>query len=139
MVQKHLNITISRAKFDQLTEDLVEKTKQPCMDAMKDAGVSKGEIDEIILVGGSTRIPSVQKLVKEIFGKELNKTVNPDEVVALGAAIQGGILGGDVKDVLLLDVVPLTLGIETLGGVLTPLIERNTTIPTQKNKFFNCF
>ncbi len=134
---KHLNITISRAKFDQLTEDLVEKTKQPCMDAMKDAGVSKGEINEIILVGGSTRIPSVQKLVKEIFGKEPNKTVNPDEVVALGAAIQGGVLQGDVKDVLLLDVTPLSLGIETLGGVSTKLIDKNTTIPAKKTEIFS--
>ncbi len=134
---KHLNITISRAKFDQLTEDLVEKTKQPCMDAMKDAGVLKGEIDEIILVGGSTRIPSVQKLVKEIFGKEPNKTVNPDEVVALGAAIQGGVLQGDVKDVLLLDVTPLSLGIETLGGVSTKLIDKNTTIPAKKTEIFS--
>ncbi|MEA1987346.1 MAG: molecular chaperone DnaK [Candidatus Marinimicrobia bacterium] len=134
---KHLNISISRAKFDQLTEDLVAKTKQPCLTAMKDSGISKGDIDEIILVGGSTRIPAVQELVKEIFGKEPNKTVNPDEVVALGAAIQGGVLQGDVKDVLLLDVTPLSLGIETLGGVSTKLIEKNTTIPTKKNEIFS--
>ncbi|MGQ9642672.1 MAG: molecular chaperone DnaK [Ignavibacterium sp.] len=134
---KHLNITLTRSKFEQLIHDLVEKTKLPCEQAMKDAGVTASQIDEVILVGGSTRIPMVQELVKKIFGKEPHKGVNPDEVVAIGAAIQGGVLAGDVKDVLLLDVTPLSLGIETLGGVMTTLIPANTTIPTRKSEIFS--
>ncbi|MCL6494969.1 MAG: molecular chaperone DnaK [Ignavibacterium sp.] len=134
---KHLNITLTRSKFEQLIHDLVEKTKIPCEQAMKDAGVTPSQIDEVILVGGSTRIPMVQELVKKIFGKEPHKGVNPDEVVAIGAAIQGGVLAGDVKDVLLLDVTPLSLGIETLGGVMTTLIPANTTIPTRKSEIFS--
>jgi len=134
---KHLNINLSRAKFEQLIDDLIQKTVGPCEQAIKDAGVAKSKIDEVILVGGSTRIPKVQDKVKEIFGKDPNKGVNPDEVVAVGAAIQGGVLAGDVKDVLLLDVTPLSLGIETLGGVMTKLIESNTTIPTKKSEVFS--
>jgi molecular chaperone DnaK len=132
---KHLNVTLSRAKLEQLTESLIERASGPCKAALDDSGV--GEVDEVILVGGSTRMPKVQEMVKELFGKEPHKGVNPDEVVAIGAGIQGGILAGDVKDVLLLDVTPLSLGIETLGGVMTTLIERNTTIPTKKSEIFS--
>ena len=134
---KHLNITLTRATFEELVRDLVEKVVGPCKQALKDAKLSAKDIKEVILVGGSTRIPAVQDKVKEIFGKEPNKSVNPDEVVARGAAIQAGILGGDVDDVLLLDVTPLTLGIETMGGIATPLIEKNTPIPTQKSQVFS--
>ena len=134
---KHLNLSLTRAKFDEIVLDLVNRTVDPCKKALSDAGLEASDIDEVILVGGSTRIPSIQDKVKEIFGKEPNKSVNPDEVVALGAAIQGGVLAGDVDDVLLLDVTPLSLGIETLGSVSTKLIERNTTIPTKKSQVFS--
>ena len=134
---KHLNVKISRAKLESLVEDLVQRTIEPCRTALKDAGIDVGKIDEVILVGGQTRMPLVQKTVAEFFGKEPRKDVNPDEAVAMGAAIQGAVLAGDVKDVLLLDVTPLTLGIETLGGVMTPLIDKNTTIPTKKSQVFS--
>ncbi|MBK7961628.1 MAG: molecular chaperone DnaK [Bdellovibrionales bacterium] len=134
---KHLQMKLTRAKFEQMVSDLIQRSIEPTKKALADAGLKPSEIDEIVLVGGSTRIPAVQKAVKDFFGKEPNKTVNPDEVVAIGAAVQGGVLAGDVKDVLLLDVTPLTLGIETLGGVMTPIIDRNTTIPVKKSQVFS--
>ncbi len=134
---KHLDMTLSRAKFEELSHDLLERCKKPVEQAIKDAGISKNEIDEVVLVGGSTRIPAVQALVKEYTGKEPNQSVNPDEVVAVGAAVQAGVLAGEVKDIVLLDVTPLTLGIETLGGVMTPLVQRNTTIPVSKSQVFS--
>ncbi len=134
---KHLALTLTRAQLETLTHDLIEKTKNPCIQALKDAKLSASDIDDVLLVGGMSRMPAVQEVVKTIFGKEPNKGVNPDEVVAIGAAIQGGVLGGDVKDVLLLDVTPLSLGIETMGGVMTTLVNRNTTIPTQKKQIFS--
>ncbi|MCB1213388.1 MAG: molecular chaperone DnaK, partial [Chlamydiia bacterium] len=134
---KHLALTLTRSKLEALTHNLVMRTKEPCLRALSDAGLQPSDISEVILVGGMSRMPAVQELVKELFGREPHKGVNPDEVVAVGAAIQGGVLTGEVKDILLLDVIPLTLGIETLGGVLTPLVERNTTIPTQKKQVFS--
>lgn len=134
---KHLDLSLTRAKFEDLCYDLLERCKKPVEQAIKDAGISKSEIDEVVLVGGSTRIPAVQQLVKEYTGKEPNQSVNPDEVVAVGAAVQAGVLAGEVKDIVLLDVTPLTLGIETLGGVMTPLVPRNTTIPVSKSQVFS--
>ena len=134
---KHLNLSLTRAKLEQLVEDLVERSVAPCQQALKDAGMEPADIDEVVLVGGQTRMPAIQKIVTDLFGKEPHKGVNPDEVVAIGAAVQGGVLSGDVKDVLLLDVTPLSLGIETLGGVFTRLIEHNTTIPTRKSETFS--
>jgi molecular chaperone DnaK len=134
---KHLKVSITRSDLEKLTSDLIDKTEQPCKKALKDAGLEFGDIDEVLLVGGMTRMPAVVKKVKEIYGKEPNKSVNPDEVVAIGAAVQGGVLGGDVKDITLLDVTPLSLGLETLGGVMTKLIERNTTIPVEKKQIFS--
>ena len=136
-IPKHLVKTLTRAKFEQLCDNLFQRSIDPCRIALKDAGLQASDIDEVLLVGGSTRIPKVQQLVKDFFGKEPNKSVNPDEVVAIGASIQGGVLAGDVKDVLLLDVTPLSLGIETLGGVMTKLIDANTTIPTHKSQVFS--
>ncbi len=134
---KHMNIKLTRARYEQMIDDILQRAVGPCKQALQDAGVTPKDIDEVVLVGGSTRIPKVQQMVRELFGKEPNKSVNPDEVVAVGAAVQGGVLGGEVKDVLLLDVTPLSLGIETLGGVFTKLIERNTTIPTRKSEVFS--
>ncbi|MBV8808393.1 MAG: molecular chaperone DnaK [Acidobacteriaceae bacterium] len=134
---KHLSIKLTRARFEQMVDDILQRSVGPCKQAMQDASVTPNDIDEVVLVGGSTRIPKVQQMVRDLFGKEPNKSVNPDEVVAVGAAVQGGVLGGEVKDVLLLDVTPLSLGIETLGGVFTKLIERNTTIPTRKSEVFS--
>jgi molecular chaperone DnaK len=134
---KHLNLKLTRAKLESLVEELITRTKGPCLTALKDAGLKPSEVDEVILVGGQTRMPKVQDFVREVFGKEPRKDVNPDEAVAVGAAIQAGVLGGQVKDVLLLDVTPLSLGIETLGGVMTKLIEKNTTIPTKQQQVFS--
>ena len=134
---KHLNLKLTRAKFEALVDDILQRSMGPCKQALQDAGVKPSDIDEVVLVGGTTRVPKVQQIVRELFGKEPHKGVNPDEVVAVGAAVQAGVLGGEVKDVLLLDVTPLSLGIETLGGVFTKLIERNTTIPTRKSEIFS--
>jgi molecular chaperone DnaK len=134
---KHLAVKLTRARLEQMVDDILQRSVAPCKQAMQDAGVTPQNIDEVVLVGGATRMPKIQEIVRNLFGKEPNKSVNPDEVVAVGAAVQGGVLGGEVKDVLLLDVTPLSLGIETLGGVFTKLIERNTTIPTRKSEVFS--
>ena len=134
---KHMNLNFTRAKFESLFSNLLQRMEKPCLQALKDAKINKNEINEVILVGGSTRIPKVQELVKNIFGKEPNKSVNPDEVVAIGAAIQGGVFSGESEDIVLLDVTPLSLGIETLGGVSTKLIEANATIPIKKSQIFS--
>ena len=134
---KHLQMKLTRARFEQMVEDILQRSVGPCKQAMADAGVTPQQIDEVVLVGGQTRMPRIQAMVRDLFGREPHKGVNPDEVVAVGAAVQGGVLGGEVKDVLLLDVTPLSLGIETLGGVFTKLIERNTTIPTRKSEIFS--
>jgi molecular chaperone DnaK len=134
---KHLQMKLTRSRFEQMVEDIIQRSVGPCKQAMSDANVTPSQIDEVVLVGGQTRMPRIQQLVRDLFGKEPHKGVNPDEVVAVGAAVQGGVLGGEVKDVLLLDVTPLSLGIETLGGVFTKLIERNTTIPTRKSEVFS--
>ena len=134
---KHLHVKLNRAKLEAMVDDLIQRTIEPCKAALKDAGLTAAQIDEVVLVGGQTRMPKVQETVRALFGREPHKGVNPDEVVAVGAAIQAGVLQGDVKDVLLLDVTPLSLGIETLGGVMTKLIDRNTTIPTRKSETFS--
>jgi molecular chaperone DnaK len=134
---KHLNLRLTRPRLEQLVDDLIQRSVGPCRQALKDSGLKAEEIDEVVLVGGQTRMPAIQKIVKDFFGKEPNKGVNPDEVVAVGAAVQAGVLSGDVKDLVLLDVTPLSLGVETLGGVMTPMIPRNTTIPTQKKEVFS--
>src|ERR1700675_4376607 len=134
---KHMNVKLTRARLEQMVADILDRASGPCRQALSDANVTPAQIDEVVLVGGSTRMPKVQQQVRDLFAKEPNKSVNPDEVVAVGAAVQGGVLGGEVKDVLLLDVTPLSLGIETLGGVFTRLIDRNTTIPTKKSQTFS--